>query len=149
MCFSRAPGPGRERGDIQMALHLSNPPQLLRASSTPSAQGKGQHFFQIHLCCPRECTLSCFCPWGYVLTKSLSVPSSSSDGHRMNRLPSPFTFPRREKSPTSLFNIIPDSLQHGSRFSPGAIKNICSPCLWHRNQILSTLYAPGLILSVA
>lgn len=98
---------------------------------------------KIHLSCPRQYTLGQLLPRGHLLTvrRVTLGAGSSSDGNHRKWLPRPSIFPRREKSPCPS-----DRLKQGSRFSPGAIKNICSPALWHGNQKLSALYALGFIL---
>ena len=74
---------------------------------------------------------------------------SSSDENHTHWVPNTFIFPKGGESAKSLFNRIPVSSEHGSRFSPGGIRNTRSPPVWHRNQILPALCASRLILPTA
>ena len=121
----------RVEDEIQPALHLSSQPQLLRPSSTPSAERKGCHFYKFTCLASGSVPEDSFCPWEPLLTshRVTERATSSSDGKRMNWVPSTFIFPKREERSKSLFNSIPDSSEHGSRFSPGSIRNTHSPTL--------------------
>ena len=55
--------------------------------------------------------------------------TSSSDESHMHWVPSTFFFPKVGESAKSLLNRIPVSSEHGSRFSPGGIRNTHSPHL--------------------
>lgn len=150
--FSGASGLGRDQrmksslSSTCQAAHncsgLHPPPLQLREKGTT---------FSNSLSWPRQYVLRLLLP--------MRAPSHNSQHHCIGQqqlwwTPSKMVskylhLSKKGKSLLPLFNIILDSLEHGSRFSPGAIRNIHSPSLWHRNQILSTFYAPGLILSTA
>ena len=105
-------------------------------------------FSQVHLPGHRRCALRRHLPIEQVTESLNRLPVALMKTIRTG-FQVPSFFQKGGESTKSLFNRIPVSSEHGSRFSPGGIRNTRSPRVWHRNQILPALCASGLILPTA